>query len=374
VKRITIVFEFDTLNGGERSMLAVIDELRGIRPNGDGDQCEFVILAPETGQLADAVRGRGVEMIPLRIREKTRLPDADERLLSAIQQADPDLVHANSLSMSVLLGSVAGQINVPCLSHLRDIVGLSNSAITKLNQNDSLIAVSQATKSFHIGQGLSEDKTAVVYNGVDCKKFRPRLLTGQLKRELDLPDDAFLIATIGQIGMRKGLDTLAEAAAVIGDQYASIHFLLIGERYSQKDEAVEYESSIRKRFEEAGLSARLHRLGYRNDVANVLNEIDLLVHPAKQEPLGRVLLEAGASGVPIIATKVGGTEEIFPDDCSARLIPPQSHSELADAIVELYNDANQRDSLAKNARRRIESEFSIELAAARLRDEWTRHL
>lgn len=348
-------------------MLAVIDELR------DG-RFEFVVLAPETGQLGDAIRARDVELVPMQVREDTRLPDADGRLLRAIHQARPDLVHANSVSMGILLGSVADQVRTPCVSHIRDIVGLSKSAIEKLNQNDSLIAVSRATKSFHVKQRLREDRVQVVYNGIDCEEFQPRRATGKLKRELSLLNEAFLIATVGQIGMRKGLDTLAESAALIGADFRSISFLIVGERYSQKSEAIEYESSVRRHFASAGLNSRVHWLGYRDDVPELLNEVDLLVHPANQEPLGRVLLEAGALGLPIIATSVGGTEEIFTDGQSASLIPPRSPESLAKAITQLFSDQNLRELLGRNARLRIQTAFSSDRSAAALGSIWSSFL
>ncbi len=108
-------------------------------------------------------------------------------------------------------------------------------------------------------------------------------------------------------------------------------------------------------------------LGYRPDVDRILRELALLVHPARQEPLGRVLLEAAAAGVAVIATDVGGTREIFPPECrAARLVPPEDAPALARAIAELLADPPERARLAAAARRRIEQCFDHTRAAAML--------
>ena len=101
-----------------------------------------------------------------------------------------------------------------------------------------------------------------------------------------------------------------------------------------------------------------------------MNEFDLLIHHARQEPLGRVLLEAAASGVPIIATRVGGTAEILSDGESARLIPPDNPHALAEAILELHDQVDQRSRFIEAARRRVCSAFPIERAAGNLATVW----
>ena len=92
-----------------------------------------------------------------------------------------------------------------------------------------------------------------------------------------------------------------------------------------------------------------------------------MVHPARQEPLGRVLLEAAAAGLAIVATDVGGTREIFPPHCEAAcLVPPDDVQAISAAIGRLLCDDAQRRRLAENARRRVEEAFSLKSAVAGL--------
>jgi len=175
-----------------------------------------------------------------------------------------------------------------------------------------------------------------------------------------------LIATIGQTGLRKGQEVLASAAASLAGQLPDVHYLFVGERHSQKEESRRFEADLHA----AGtgpLAGKFHFLGFRPDVPEILRELTLLVHPARQEPLGRVLLEAAATGVSVIATDVGGTQEIFPRPSeSARLIPPDDADALAQTMLDLLQDETSRGVLAKAARRRAEEAFDIRSAVARL--------
>jgi glycosyltransferase involved in cell wall biosynthesis len=367
MRRIAIIFEFGTLNGGEHSMLAAIERM----PLQD---IEVVALAPADGRLSRALAERGIRHIPLSLRDETnaRLPRemVAERLVAAISEADPHIVHANSLSMGRLTGAIADQLGLPCIAHLRDILKLSRAAINDLNRNRLLVAVSEATRTFHVAQGLDADRTLVLYNGVDRERFQPRDNTGWLKRELSLDAQTFLIGTVGQIGLRKAQDVLAKAAVLVGPHLPDVHFLLIGERNSSKAESITFEQNVALRFHEAKLGDRLHALGYRDDMPALLNELDLLVHPAKQEPLGRVLLEAAAAGLPIIATNVGGTPEILQDSVSARLIPPGDAESLAAAIRELHADAVLKTQFAREAVHVVQRRFDIDVASQRLFSLW----
>ena len=112
---------------------------------------------------------------------------------------------------------------------------------------------------------------------------------------------------------------LLRAAAQIADRMPNAHYVIIGQRHSEKTESRQFERDLLDASARA-LVGRVHFLGRRNDVGRLLAELTLLAHPARQEPLGRVLLEAVAAGVAVVATAVGGTPEIFPPAAA----PPDS--------------------------------------------------
>jgi glycosyltransferase involved in cell wall biosynthesis len=115
------------------------------------------------------------------------------------------------------------------------------------------------------------------------------------------------------------------------------------------------------------LRGHVHFLGVRGDVERLLNEFTLLAHPARQEPLGRVLLEAAAAGVPVVATDVGGTREIFPPEAaSACLVSTDDSGALAAAIGGLLMDDDRRAAMGHVARLRAEQAFDANRAAETL--------
>lgn len=366
-RRIALLFEYPTLNGGERSMLQTLALV-------DRHEFEIIALAPAAGRLAAALRADRVRNVPFELRDARGVgvprEEARSLLVESVRRLSPDLLHANSLAMGRLTGAAAEQLAIPCVAHLRDIIGLSRAAINDLNRNHALIAVSQATLDFHVAQGLSADRTRVIFNGVDSDRFRPRPKTFSLCRELNVPVESFIVLVIGQIGLRKGQDVLAAAATAIAQRVPGVQFVIVGERNSSKEETIAYEANLNTAFARAGLGDRLHLLGYRDDVDHLMNESDLLVHPAKQEPLGRVLLEAAASGLPIVATHVGGTTEIVADGASARLVAPGDDAELAAAVSEMAGDEDLRTRLVAAARARVASDFTPRAAADNLMQVW----
>jgi glycosyltransferase involved in cell wall biosynthesis len=359
--RVAWLFEYPTLNGGEWSLLSTLNGLckQGIEP---------LALAPAEGPLAAELLRLGVEHLPLNeAAGGDRSPDTRRQFLYAqLKSLRPALLHANSLSMGRLSGPVAREAGVPSVAHLRDIVGLSRAAVADLNRHSRILAVSRATLGFHLRQGVSGDRSHVCYNGVDLEKFRPRLATGWLHRRLGLSADAVLAVTIGQLVMRKGHDVLVRSAARLKQRVPTLHWLVVGERYSTKTEALEYEAGIHAAIQAEGLSDRFHFFGSMDNIHEVLPESTLLVHPARQEPLGRVLLEAAAAGLPCVASDVGGTREIFPEATMARLVAPNDDLALSTAIAELIESPVERHNMSRAARRRCEERFDVQRAAAML--------
>jgi len=362
--RVLVLCEYESLNGGEYSLLEAIRRIRG-----SGITIE--VAAPPSGGLARELQYHRLAHVPWSVIQadgsRQPRPTIRAHLQKLLVEARCDVVHANSVSMSRLIGPVVEQLGMPSLGYLRDIIRVSKRAIEDLGHHQVLIAVSEATRQWYAGMGLPPSQIRVLYNGVDLTRFRPRPSSGFLHRELNLPSDVPLVGSIGQLGMRKGVDLFVKAAARAAVRRDDIHFLFVGQRYSLKDEAVEFERRVRCAAEANGLRGRFHFLGVRSDIASVLNELTIYVHAARQEPLGRVLLEAGASGLPVVATQVGGTAEIFPSQQQAALlVAPDRADRLTDAILRLLHDPRLRQRLGQNARRYVAEQFDAGRAAREL--------
>jgi glycosyltransferase involved in cell wall biosynthesis len=362
--RVLILCEYGSLNGGERSLLSVLDGLC---------ECGFecLVTGPVAGALAEAVAAEGATYVPIRLHDdrgrRLELSICRQRLRSVISKSRVQLVHANSLSTSRLAGPVTADLGLASVGHLRDIINVSTAVISDMNRHTRLLAVSQATRRHWADAGLEAAKTHVCYNGVDLQRFQPRQSDGSLHAELGVPAVCPLVGTIGQIGMRKGLHLLAEAAERVVAAIPDAHFVVVGGRYSQKEEAFEYERQLLRRTSARPLAGHFHFLGVRDDVHHLLNEFTILAHAARQEPLGRVLLEAAACGTPVVATDVGGTSEIFPPaTSSALLVPPDDAQAMAEAMIALLENEGLRREIGTAAQQRITLAFDARQSAEAL--------
>jgi glycosyltransferase involved in cell wall biosynthesis len=359
---VLLVGEYGAMNGGENSLLAILPHLQAI-------DWTFTALVPANSEFSSKLYSLGIHTLNFDPGSgPTRKTQAEirTRIHEVIQDVGPSLVHANSLSTSRLCGPVTSASNTPSLGHLRDIVGLSVQAIADLNQLDQLIAVSAVTRDFHVEQGLDEQKIVVVHNGVDLHRFHSPederdALT--VRDDLNLPTDSQLLLCIGQIGIRKGVDDVLTAFASLQHEFPRLHLCVVGSRHSQKQEAVAYEQQLHAQA--APLQDRVHWLGRRSDVPQLMRAATLLVHAARQEPLGRVLLEACASALPLVTTNVGGTPEILPPPLAAQLICEKHQPEqLAVLIRPLLGSPQLRQQVGAQLRDVAERKFSVERCAA----------
>ena len=352
---VAVAFEYPSLHGGERSFLACASILR--------ERFELVALAPPAGPLADALAAAGLPHVGCDVKDR-------DELYSALADLRPALLHGNSLSVGRTLGRMYDDLPCPATAHLRDILNLSKAATRDLGRCAGLVAVSAATRDHHVARGLPAGRTAVVYNGIDHAAFAPLRRRREAARravrgEFNLPEGAPVALTIGQIGLRKGWDVLAGAAGLMKIDPPP-HFLAVGERWSRKAESVRFEADVFETWERAA-PGRVRRLGTRSDVPRLTAAADVLIHPARQEPFGRVLLEAAAAGLPIVATAVGGTRELLGEAFAT--VPRDDPAALAAAAEGLLLNPEKRARLAGAARRFV-SQFTVERAAEGLGAVW----
>ena len=354
-KRVIVFAEYGWLNGGENSLLAVLPGL-----SAKGWQLAFA--CPSQTELSRHLESADIEQIEWNVRN----PDAPRKsqdeirteMASLLEQHQPAIVHCNSLSTGRLAGPVTDSMQIPSLGYLRDIIKLSRQAISDLNCLDTIVAVSHATKNFHVDHGLQPEKVQVVYNGIDLEKFAPRDSSGYLHDELGIDRSCRLVLCIGQIGLRKATDVVIQSFVAACEQVPDLHLLLVGMRNSQKQESVEFEKRCHQLGNDSPFASQIHWLGRRSDVDRMFNEASLLLHAARQEPLGRVLLEALASGCPLVATAVGGTAEIV-GDCHPEqtICEVDSTEQLSDAAVRILTDEQLRSNIGEQFRENAESRF-----------------
>ncbi len=221
------------------------------------------------------------------------------------------------------------------------------------NRSTYVIANSQAVRDFLVEKdGFDSNLIRVIRNGVDLERFtnvRPdrQELFPQLKAESQL------IAVVANMNVEtKGHTDLIRAAAEVSREFRDAKFLLVG------------DGAERTRLEvmtaELGLSKTVLFLGRRNDVPNLLACCDLFVLPSWAEGLPNSVLEAMAAGLPIVATRVGGTPEIIEAGVSGLLVSPRDSHALAVAISRLLGNKGFAKELGRSAQEHARAEFGFD--------------
>ena len=343
-----LVSEYGALNGGEFSFLTALPYIQDAG-------FEFSAALPPESDFAALLQKQGVRIEPFSFHDSDgiRKPQSDIRteLAGLIERIKPDIVHANSLAASRILGPVTAEMQTVRLGYLRDIIKLSRKAIEDVGMLDQIVAVSQATADFHAARGMPQHKLEVIHNGVDLDRFRRPTSATQSK----------VCLCIGQIGMRKGLDLSLNVLTKAFQQVPDAELWIVGERHSQKQEAIEHEQQLRAFADQNFAKGSVKWLGRRNDIPDLMSKARILVHAARQEPLGRVLLESAASGLPIVTTNVGGTPEILAglDDL---MYDPESFDDALPKIVALLTDDRLHGEVSQSLRRIAEQKFTAKRA------------
>ena len=365
-KCVLVFAEYGVRNGAENSWLAVA---RILKDRG----WHFIVATPDSTNPTEfaTAASQDFELTPFNLHDESGVRKSQQEIRADISQTitavKPDLIHCNSLSTSRLVGPVSGQLDTPAAGHLRDILKLSKQAVADINCLDRIVAVSNATKNFHAGQGIDSTKCTTVHNGVDLQQFKPNLSTS-IRSELGLAPQTRLITCIGQIGMRKGTDVVLRAFhELVQNSKHELFLAIVGQRNSQKQEAIEYEQQLHKLVDKFQLQNQIRFLGRRNDVAALLSNSHFLLHAARQEPLGRVLLEAAACGCPFIATDVGGTAEIVNGLESLNLTCPVDDPEtMATQASRFLDNEEFHANVSCKLRSQAELLFDSQISATKI--------
>ncbi len=203
------------------------------------------------------------------------------------------------------------------------------------------------------GVDFPAGKLVRIYNGIELSRFQVSA-NGLFRDSLGLDRDDRLVGTVANLRQSKGYEFLIRAARKVLDAVPRARFLAVGE--IDQELGNKYFSLVEK----LGLTDRFTFLGFRKDVAEILSNLDLFVLPSTSEGFPLVLLEAMAAGRPVVATRSGGPQEIVEDGQTGLLVPPGDAEALAKGIEKLLVNPEQAADLGRNARGKVEREFSLE--------------
>lgn len=209
-----------------------------------------------------------------------------------------------------------------------------------------ITCVSRQMIEWLIGVVGIERPITQIYNGVDTERFRPAESRGGPIDELGIAEGAFVVGTVGRLDPIKDHPTLFRAIERLRRSVPECELLVIG------------DGAERARLEKLA-TPHVRMLGDRQDVPDLLRRMDVFVLPSINEGISNTILEAMASGLPVVATRVGGNPELVIDGTTGRLVTIGDVEGIADALRSYAVDARFRTSHGRNARRRAVREFSV---------------
>lgn len=230
-------------------------------------------------------------------------------------------------------------------------------AFTRRRGGARVIAVSEAARAAYLETGWDRpDHVVTVHNGIALDP--PRATSQAVRAELGLGADALVATMVTVLRPGKGHEVAVEVVRRLLPRFPALKLLVAGDGPSLPD--------VRRLVEPLGDAALL--LGHRTDVLELLGASDVLLHPTSMDAFPTVLLEAGAAGVPVLATAVGGIPEIVEDERTGLLVDaPPSADRVAAQLERLLGDAELRARLGNAARARFDEHFTAERWAQRLR-------
>jgi sugar transferase (PEP-CTERM/EpsH1 system associated) len=290
-------------------------------------------------------------------------------LADAIEESGTQIVHSNN--WGTYLEAALASRRIPGVKHIHVQHGLEFDEKKRLGLIKytavSVVRriVGRSTHQYisvsHIGSrylqdkwGAPADKLNVIYNGIDYQRFTPNPdLRVKYRQELGLNENDFAIGTVGRFHPVKNFPLLITAMDGLEKQASNARLFLIG-----GSEESPLFARLNGIVTERKLRDRVTFLFKRNDIHQILNAFDVFVLPSKSEGLSISILEALSSGLPVIASNVGGNPElVFPDE-NGLLFESGDVKGLQSALARFANEPALRKQLGANARGIIEEKFS----------------
>lgn len=376
MKPLNVLFVINSLGtgGAERSLAEMLSHLAdlGVRPS------IACLYHRREGVEKDVVRrGYRVHFLPGR-----RLLARVRGLRRVLAQERPDLIHTVIFESTLTGGLAALGMSLPVMTSL---VNTSYAAARLRDPNirpmglrtvrliDGWVcrhltthfhAITETVKAAAVRTlGIPPERISVVERGRDPARLGlpGRERRGEVRRRLGIGDDAEILINVARQEYQKGQRYLLEAMTILLPQRPRLQLLVAGR--------VGHSSGELERFRtQSGLEERVHFLGYREDVPDLLAAADLFVFPSLWEGLGGALLEAMALALPIVASDVDAIREVVEVGRNALLVPPASPRELASAVAALLDDRARAVAFGARSREIFQERFTLDRSARRMVD------
>lgn len=352
---VLYLHEHAEISGGETSLLLLWEYL---------DRRRFlpVLLGPPAGPFIERARRLGAPSYAMEFpRVRELLTPRGWTCLGAIgcraRQVGARILHGNSPHTNLAAALVGRRLGCRVVWHERT---LPESHHWDVDHWFSFLPDRIICNSAAVGQrfGGSSHRVVVIRNGVPLQRFFPSAGGTAVRRELGLGPEDVAVGIIGNFTPWKQHELFLRAVALLAPSVRQTRFFLVGGEVFAANSG--REAALRAEARRLGLEGRVTFLGVREDMPAVMDALDIAVSTAEVEACSRAILEAMASGTPVVAADAGGNPELVADGETGLLFPPGRPEALARALRRLIEDAPERKAMGQAARARAEARFSIE--------------
>ena len=347
----------------------LITTIRVFKKNGH----QILVVLSEDGPLVKAILELGVEVKFIKLgilRRKYKsitgvlnrffvLRKAYYSIKHLIKERNISLVYSNTTA--VLAGAFAAKkMGKPHVWHVHEIIENPKWLIKFLGwllnrYSNKIIVVSEAVKKSW-GKYVPQEKLQLIYSGIDYLPYLQH--SHKLKEELNIDQDNLIIGMIGRVHYWKGQDYFLQIANELNKRMDGITYVMIGDAFPGYEYLYRQLASIIK---EGHLERVVKDLGYRTDVAELLSGFDIFVLPSTlPDPFPTVLLEAMASGIPVVATRQGGALEMIEENITGCIIDLNAPFEASLQIEKLIHNKALRTQLGEAGRKKVMSSYSAD--------------
>jgi glycosyltransferase involved in cell wall biosynthesis len=325
------------------------------------------------GSIIDEVRNRNIPLFleSSLVREINPLKDmiALCRLIRLIKKHKYQIVHTHSSKAGIIGRWAAWLAGVPVVvhtvhgwghhDHQHPLVRKFYIFLEKLTLKitDQLIAVSgkNISKGLNDGIGRYEDYS-VIRSGIELERFgHPQIDRQTMRKQLGIPLDATVIGTVTRLSPQKAPLDFIQAASILAQKCENMYYIMVGD-------GPLFDSVIQK-AQENNIAKKLIMTGLRRDIPELMNCFDIFVLSSLWEGLPRVIPQAMASGLPVIATNIDGSAEIISSEKNGILVPPGQPDCIANAVMKILDNPQIRKDLTRTALKTV-NEYSAEKMVA----------
>lgn len=349
---INILYLFVTLpiGGAEEHLLTVLKNTDLGRYN------PTVCCIRDKGSIGEEIENSGFHLITLQRNSKKWDFRIVRDILRIIREKEIQLIHTH-LYHANMYGRIAAFIaQIPVVSSEHNAHSPHKPARRVINRllarkTNRMIAVSQMVKDHIISRdGIAPAKVEVIYNGIDISRFTSSLTKIAAREKIGVPENCFLIGTVGRLSEEKGHIYLINAVRRAKDIIPDLRFIIVG--------SGPQELPLKKVVSDYNLGQTVLFAGFRRDVPDIMKAMDVFAFPSLREGFPVALLEAMASCLPVVVTPVGGITEIITDGANGLLVQPCDEESLAQSIITLYQKPDLRENLALKARETVVENFN----------------